>query len=79
MFWLGRPAHPPIPAETERELLGNGEWPFPRRSSVSEPSLPIPPPPIEGVDAGKKDVYKMNAKPRGVGELNFCVMITILS
>ena len=68
MFHLGRPAHPSIPSQTEQELLGNGEWPFARRSSESGPSVPIPPPPVEGVDAGKKDVYKMNAKPRGVGK-----------
>ena len=74
----GRPAHPPIPAETEQEFLGNGEWPFERQSDNPAPSQPIPPPPVEGVDSGRKDAYKMTARPRGTGEYSSNRVLYIL-
>jgi len=64
----GPKAHPPIPAENEREFLGNGEWPYPLASSHAAQHLPIPPPPEEGVDHSPKMAYKMTSKPRGIGE-----------
>ena len=64
----GRPTHPPVSAEIEKEFLGNGEWPFERQADHPLPSMPIPPPPVEGVDSGRKDAYKMTSKPRGAGE-----------
>ena len=63
----------PVPAATEAEFLGNGDWP--RDFSSSQPPAPptsIPPPPIEGVDAPRKQAYKMTSRPRGIG---ICVCV----
>lgn len=77
MVWIsfsGPKTHPPIPAEAERELLGNGEWPYPLSSGSTSQHVSIPPPPQEGVDHAPKMAYKMTAKPRGIGKL-FTVVI----
>ena len=65
----------PVPAATEAEFLGNGDWP--RDFSSSQPPAPptsIPPPPIEGVDAPRKQAYKMTSRPRGIG---ICVCVCV--
>lgn len=59
--------HSPTESLTEREFLGNGEWPVGPAPSVSPGSASIPSPPTEGVDNAQKMVYKMSARPRGIG------------
>ena len=71
---------PSSPTESfnEKEFLGNGEWPV-GPSSVSPGSVPIPSPPEEGVDNAPKMVYKMSAKPRGIGNITDCRLHCILT
>ena len=74
----GRPTHPSISAETKKEFLVEGEWPYESQmQSLPSASMPIPPPPVEGVDTGKKDAYKMTSKPRGLGEtlVSLCIAV----
>jgi hypothetical protein len=52
----------------EREFLGNGEWPVGPAASVPPEQISIPSPPVEGVDNALKMVYKMSARPRGIGK-----------
>lgn len=77
MVWIsssGPKTHPPIPAEAERELLGNGEWPYPLSSGSTSQNVSIPPPPQEGVDHAPKMAYKMTSRPRGIGKLLIVVI-----
>ena len=57
----------PTESISEQEFLGNGKWPVGPAPSASPESISIPSPPTEGVDHAPKLVYKMSAKPRGVG------------
>ncbi len=57
----------PTEAFTEREFLGNGDWPVGPAPVVSQESISIPSPPVEGVDNATKMVYRMSARPRGIG------------
>ena len=78
----GRPAHPLVSEDIKEQYGDKGdnkrEWPFDRQvQSLPSSSMPIPPPPVEGVDTGKKDAYKMTSKPRGLGEtlVSLCVAV----
>lgn len=65
----------PTESLSEREFLGNGEWPVGPAASVSPGSISIPSPPVEGVDNATKMVYKMSARPRGIGIYYVCQTI----
>ena len=67
--WLTVSLSSPTEAVSDREFLGNGEWPVGPASTVSPESISIPSPPVEGVDHAPKMVYRMTARPRGMGNL----------
>ena len=57
------------PSPSEKEFLGNGEWPTNSAAPIPKDSISIPLPPMEGIDNAPKTVYKMSARPRGIGNL----------
>jgi hypothetical protein len=60
-----KPRPTPPPTNDPEPVTTYDDWPAPVAATpTSHP--PIPPPPEEGTDVGRKDAYKMSSKPRGM-------------
>ncbi|CAI8040687.1 Caspase-3 [Geodia barretti] len=64
-FFPEKPRPTPPPTNDPEPVTTYDDWPAPVATTpTSHP--PIPPPPEEGTDVGRKDAYKMSSKPRGM-------------